>query len=377
VDRAHDPLTADRLGRLGTATTCLILLAVAVKLLWTGETVSVTGILVAVTPMVLFTNAIINPSGLEIAASITYTAAILALLRRTSPAGWVWVSLAVSGAMLALSRSPGPVWVVMGLVLMASLLDHRGRAALLRQNRAAVTICSLTLVVAIALNQVWEHAYGSHLRLTPSGLLHELRPAVHQLPNLIREEVGHFGSLDSPLALPLLAVWLLLTLSLVCVACYLGSTRERLVMAAAAILHPVVAVLFYAVFLAGSGYAAQGRHLLPFGVVVPLLAVDIVLRHRERVSARIFRTAAIAIPLVVAGVQAAAWYGNARRQAVGMSGPLWFVPVAQWSPPLGWWTWTGVVLAAAALLGVTGLISRPESPSHTRRADVEAPAVTD
>jgi hypothetical protein len=29
-------------------------------------------------------------------------------------------------------------------------------------------------------------------------------------------------------------------------------------------------VLFYAVFLAGSGYAAQGRHLLPFGVVVPL-----------------------------------------------------------------------------------------------------------
>lgn len=377
VDRAHNPLTADRLGRLGAATTCLILLAVAMKLLWTGEAVSVTGILVAVTPMVLFTNAIINPSGLEIAASITFTAAILALLRLTNPSGWVWASLAVSGAMLALSRSPGPVWVVMGLVLMASLLDHRDRAALLRRNRAAVTICSLTLVVAIALNQVWEHTYGSHLRLTPSGFLHELRPAVHQLPNLIREEVGHFGSLDSPLALPLLAVWLMLTLTLVCVACYLGSTRERLVMATAATLHPVVAVLFYAVFLAGSGYAAQGRHLLPFGVVVPLLAADIVLRHRERLSARIFRTAAIAIPLVVAGVQAAAWYGNARRQAVGMSGSLWFVPVAQWSPPLGWWTWTGVVLAAAALLGVTGLISRPESPSHTRRATVEAPAITD
>jgi hypothetical protein len=60
-----------------------------------------------------------------------------------------------------------------------------------------------------------------------------------------------------------------------------------------------------------------------------------------------------------------------------MSGPLWFVPVAQWSPPLGWWTWIGVVLAAAALLGVTGLVSRPESPSHTLRADVEAPAATD
>jgi hypothetical protein len=46
-------------------------------------------------------------------------------------------------------------------------------------------------------------------------------------------------------------------------------------------------------------------------------------------------------------------------------------------PAPGWWTWIGVVLAAAALLGVTGLVSRPESPSHTLRADVEAPAATD
>jgi hypothetical protein len=169
----------------------------------------------------------------------------------------------------------------------------------------------------------------------------------------------------------------MLTLTLVCAACYLGSTRERLVMATAAILQPIVAVLFYAVFLAGSGYAAQGRHLLPFGVVVPLLAVDIVLRHRERIPARIFRIAATAIPLVVAGVQAAAWYGNARRQGVGLSGPLWFIPRAQWSPPLGWWTWTGVVLAAAALLGVTGLISRPGSPSRKQGAAAEAPTVSD
>ena len=377
VSRAQDPLTADRLGRLGTTTTCLILLTVAMKLLWTGEAVSLTGILVAVTPMVLFTNAIINPSGLEISASIMFTAAILALLRRTNPAGWVWACLAVSGAMLALSRSPGPVWVVMGLVLIAILPDRRDSAARLRQNRAAVMISSLTLVVGIALNQMWERAYGSHLRLSASGFLHELRPAVHQLPNLIRQEVGLFGSLDSPLALPLLAVWLMLALTLVCAACYLGSTRERLVMATAAILQPVVAVLFYAVFLAGSGYAAQGRHLLPFGVVVPLLAVDIVLRHRERIPARIFRTAATAIPLVIAGVQAAAWYGNARRQGVGLSGPLWFIPRAQWSPPLGWWTWTGVVLAAAALLGVTGLISRPGSPSRKQGAAAEAPTVSD
>lgn len=377
LNHAHDPLSADRLGRLADAITALILLAISIALLWTGEVASLIGLLVAVTPMVLFTNAIINPSGLEISASITFTAAILALHRKTNPPGWVWAVMAISGAMLALSRSPGPVWVVIGLVLLFSLRNRRDGTALLQENKAAVTISTLSLASAVILNQVWERAYGSHLNVSASGFLHDLRPALHQLPNLIREEVGHFGALDSPLAIPFLAMWLVLTLTLVCVALYLGSSRERVVMAAVAILSQVVAVVFYAVFLDGSGFAAQGRHLLPVGVVVPLLAADIVLRHRERIPPRLFLAAAMTIPLVVAVIHVAAWYGNARRQAVGIDGPIWFIPRSEWSPPLGWWTWTGVVLAAAALLVVAALIARPERRRNTQNAAVDEAIFTD
>jgi hypothetical protein len=368
LNHVHDPLSADRLARLGTATICLILLTTAIELLWTGEIASLLGLLVAVTPMVLFTNAILNPSGLEISTSITFIAAILALHRRASPTGWVWAAMAISGAMLALSRSPGPVWVLLGLVLMASLEGRRDGTALLRQNRVAATISLLALVAAMALNQVWEVAYGSHLDPSAAGFLREIPSALYQLPNLIREEVGSFGSLDSPLALPLPASWLLFLLTLVCLAFYLGNRRERIVVAATAILNLVVAVLFYAVFLAGSGFAAQGRHLLPFGVFIPLLAVDVVSRHRERLSPRLVGIAAMAIPLAVGGIQAAAWYGNARRQAVGINGPLWFIPYAEWQPPLGWWTWTAVVLAAAALLGGAGLMSRDGRHFHANVA---------
>jgi hypothetical protein len=350
--RADNPSTADQLGRLAGALICLILLAVAVTLLWTGDVVSLLGTLVAVTPMVVFVNAQINPSGLEIASSVTFLSAMLVLSRAGQPARWVWWAAAASGAVLALSRSLGPVWLVIGVGVLLGLLGLNGAANLFRQNRIPAAICVLALVGAVVANRIWEGAYGSHLRLTASGLRHQLGPALHQLPNLLRQEIGDFGSLDSPLALPFVAGWLLLTLGLVGVALYVGSRRERLVMAIATILSPVIAVLFYAAFYAGSGFAAQGRHLLPAGVLVPLLAGEIVLRNRQRLSQHALRRTAIGVPLFVGCVQAAAWYGNARRQAVGVHGPLWFIPHADWQPPLGWWTWTAVVLAAAALFAV-------------------------
>jgi hypothetical protein len=43
-------------------------------------------------------------------------------------------------------------------------------------------------------------------------------------------------------------------------------------------------------------------------------------------------------------------YVNAKRYAVGGSGPEWFLGRAAWSPPAGWWTWLAAVLLAGACL---------------------------
>jgi hypothetical protein len=89
---------------------------------------------------------------------------------------------------------------------------------------------------------------------------------------------------------------------------------------------------------------------------VPLLAGEALNRHRKRVSASWLRLLAITIPVAVALMQAAAWYINAKRYAVGRSGPVWFLGRAAWAPPAGWWTWllaavlAGVCLAALALV---------------------------
>jgi hypothetical protein len=37
-------------------------------------------------------------------------------------------------------------------------------------------------------------------------------------------------------------------------------------------------------------------------------------------------------------MQVVAWYVNAKRYAVGGSGPEWFLSRAAWAPSAGWWT---------------------------------------
>ena len=57
-------------------------------------------------------------------------------------------------------------------------------------------------------------------------------------------------------------------------------------------------------------------------------------------------------------VQLVAWWTNARRFAVGMRGPRWFLPSAEWSPPLGWWPWLVLAIVGVCLLIASPLLDR-------------------
>ena len=101
----------------------------------------------------------------------------------------------------------------------------------------------------------------------------------------------------------------------------------------------------------GPGFGAQGRHVLPVLVLVPLWAGEI-LRRRPEGLAWLLPAAGV---LWAAG-QAVAWLANARRAAVGTDGSWWFFGAAEWSPPGGWWVWA-VLAAAGAALGLAATIA--------------------
>jgi hypothetical protein len=205
-------------------------------------------------------------------------------------------------------------------------------------------------VAAVVLNRIWEAAYGSQVTLDTSQLHAGLVAGVHRWWTALPELVGKFGYLDVKLPLIIPIVWLALVGALVAGAAVVCGRRERIllgVVVAGALVGPVV---FYAVLLRPTGFGLQGRHILPIIVAVPLLAGEALRLHRERANDAWLRTLVNVSATAVAVMAPVAWYVNAKRYAVGGSGPVWFLGQAAWSPPGGWWLWLIAVVAAGICL---------------------------
>jgi hypothetical protein len=346
---ASSPPGALRLARAAGALAAFVLLAVALFALYdfADPVLSIVGLLLAVTPMALFCAASLTGSGLEISGGIAFFSCLLRLARPgPAPRKW-WAATAITGAALALSRSASPLWVAIAIAVAAGWY---GRAVLGHWARSTARwIAAGALIVAVLLNRVWESLYGSHVSTDTSSLHAGLVAGAHQWWRALPELVGKFGYIDVKLPLILPILWFAITLALLLAAGRRGRRAglTLLILTASALVLPVV---FYALLTRPTGFGLQGRQLLPALVVVPLLAGEILYQHHNSLAAATRRWLIPPIPAGVAVVQGAAWYVNAKRFAVGNTGPAWFFGHASWSPPAGWIVWGIVVAAAVACL---------------------------
>ncbi len=350
---ASSPTDAARVARLVTVAVSSALLLMAALLLWepTMGRVSLLGMVVATTPMVLFVGSIVNSSALETTAGFAFAAALLRLSRPSSPELWVWLAVATSGALLALSRSTGILWLVLDVALFVALVGAAGVGRLARGNAKPLFATTAMLIVAIGGNRAWEARYGTEV--TQSGPLafawrDKAGEAFSEFGRLGREWIGTFGWLDTTIPPWASVAWLAIGVALILGALAVGSMRERITLVAALVIAVGAAVLLSSTLRAGElGGDVQARHLLPFLVVIPLLAGEIVARTPAR--SRHARPAFAAIVIVTAGLHAVAWYRNARRHATGTDESIFFFPAAEWAPPLGWTFWFAVTIAGALL----------------------------
>jgi hypothetical protein len=114
--------------------------------------------------------------------------------------------------------------------------------------------------------------------------------------------------------------------------------------------------LVVSVFQLRTGYGAQGRHVLPVLVLVPLYAGEVLRRHPHGLAALLPAVAAL-----WAVGQAVAWLASARRGALGTDGSWWFFGAPEWSPPGGWWLWAAMAAAGAAL-ALAGAVTAARRP---------------
>lgn len=95
---APDATTGDWLARIASLIPVVVFLLVAVALVSPLGPWALLGLLVAVTPMVLFVGSVLNPNGLDIAASLACAAAALRIaVERDRASGWIWIALVVAG----------------------------------------------------------------------------------------------------------------------------------------------------------------------------------------------------------------------------------------------------------------------------------------
>lgn len=340
---SNDALTGLWLARVACALPCIALLLLSIALLFDGDAWSLLGLLAALSPMVFFVCSILNPSGLEVAACLAFAASVLRITRdaEVSP-NWVWVSLALSGSVAILAWQVGPGFVLADLALGAALLGGAGLRELGRRSARQLRLSSIPLIAAAIAWLIYSRISGvAHTSLAPTPVFGSLHQGLDQLVPVLRDWVGHFGALT--IALPRAArwTWWLLLVAIMAAAIWVGSARERAILASFTLIALTFPVLSYAWFQRTSGFGMQGRYALPMLMLIPLTAGEVIYRRSPEISGRSVAQGMLGATIgSLAGFQAYAWWFDARATSAH----------GTWNPPLGWAPWAALVALSASML---------------------------
>ena len=360
---AHRAPAAGRLARLAGLLPWLVLLAGAVAAAWDRRrgAASLAGLLLGMTPMMIFVGASLSGSSLETMGSLALMAGLLRLSRESPAPLWTWTLVGAAGVLLALSRTLGPAWLVADLILWVAFCGRARTVAVLRARPRASAIAAGALLVAIVLNRAWEAAYGpAHVTTSLIPSASSIRAGIDQMSDNLPELVGRFGNLEVHLPTWIVVAWALAALAAAWAALRWATRRERATIVVTAGLCMAAPIYLFAAVIAQTGFGVQGRHYLALVVVLALLVGEVLGRRSGA------RWPAL-LGLLAAAGQLTAWWVNSRRYAVGTSGPWWFLGSARWSPPLGWEPWLALVLAACALLIYGAWTGRAAADSPSTR----------
>ena len=335
--------------RAMAALLCAVVLALAAWCLstWSRGSWAFLGLLVGLTPTLVYSTSIVAPNGLEMAAGVCLWAALLGLgggepvdqaLRRRER--WLLAAATLSVVLLAGLRTLGPVWVVLILACVVALRGPRPLLAVARRHRAQIAlVCTLAVVISVSV-LLWNRG---NVPITAGAKNVDIDASWGQVvrwPNWILGSIGAFPFRDQPAPLEVHLLVLLVLLALLVAAVRRGAGRGRAAVLMATALCFVVPSALVAVSLEGRGGMWQGRYDLPFTAGVMLLAGLVLDRARWRAAARDVRPVVLAVlMLAVAQVVSVVHVQLAELdRPVSADDPGWLHP-----PTLG----TGLLMAVA------------------------------
>ena len=162
------------------------------------------------------------------------------------------------------------------------------------------------------------------------------------------------------------ALWGVLALWIGGLALWYGTRIERIALVGLGAVIVLADIGISTVIEAPIGFGMQARYILPLAVGLPMLAGEILNRHRDRAGRRrgygVTRRLEGRIRVVsfvgIAFLQAVAFVSNLHRYIVGENAS-WSLPWnGSWRPPGGVAVWAGFAIAGVVCIAFTGLLGR-------------------
>ena len=346
-----------RAARLMMSLACALLIALSAAVM-KRRAASSSGVLLAMLPGTVFLASTMNPSALEICAAIalwTITPSVIAHDRTR----FDLLAFSIAGALLILTRAIGPVLYVLIVALSYVVTKQRRPLVVIAQQfRNALAIHGVAVLFAgWWFLKIYSFQTNNVLSegILSISLRSQIDEAVRHIPMLLDQAIGNFGWLDAPM--PRVALYIIVALYCVVLAkgIVVGSAGTRIAMFLLCLVTTVVVIVldvnYYSML---RSFGAQGRHIVPLLVGLPIIAAGSFTWKRN------WEVAAVglwAIVMIWAGL------GALRRYTVGINGDnaMDMFTERAWNPVLGFWP--TVMMLILSTLAVVCLFpySRPST----------------
>lgn len=309
--------------RMVSALACALFLglAMAAAAAWTSSRWLVIGVALAITPVALYTAAVVNPNGFEICTAIAAwtTGTILVFDRSQRPPAGLLAAFVASTIACDFTRPLSFAWMA---ALVVTLVVIRPRAALRlwRDRRVKVAVG----LVALGCAGAAAYVVAAHSLLVedfplPKGLSNGYiaKQLAELIPSWIYQFIGSYGSPNFGGPALATALWLVAA-SLLLVAGLLTGRRREAAWLALFVVGALGVVPFVATYTHARlhGFGWQGRYNYPLAAGIPIVAAALLGRRPLPSAAR-----AAAAGVWVVG-QGASMYWVLLRYTVGLGHTL-------------------------------------------------------
>lgn len=346
------------------------------------------GMALIATPSTLFLGGTVNPNGLEIACTATFTATLLVAIEHRNQRAKLWWLMGIVAFMGVLQphmRSLGFVWLGIATVAITLMTSPRVFFDLLRKP-AATLATSLTIISC--LTAIWQvtstNVLTSTAPMTAAGSTFDdgFRMMLENIGQQMYSMVSLFGWMDTPGPVYIMFLYTGIAFALVACAIIVSRTWQTSGLWLAIFAYIFVPAVIQGISMKNSGFIWQGRYSMALFSVLILLAAVVVQPQLERLTGESAARLAFIFTIGIGCIHLVSLYTALHRYAVGVSGsPGTFLFHPAWLPPylplptVGWialfvmgcFGYTTVLLALMRTVDSSRAFATPALPPHSFR----------